>query len=354
MKKKIAALLMLTLSVGALAGCLDTKTTSSSQPSSSASSGDASTPKAVEGGVVLKLGHFSNEMHPIHTSALQFAENVAKRTNGEVTIEIYPNNELGSPMELLEQTTLGTIDFTTATLSDMGRYSKKFYAVQTPFIFSDYDHAHNTLDSEEFIEWAKTDLDEQNMTRLSMWEYGFRNTTTNGIVVNTPADLKGVKIRVPKVAQLEECFAALGAVTEKIDYNELYLAMKQGVADGQENPISVIYADKLYEVQNQLAITNHMYESVIFMANTKAWDKLTEEQQQIIQEESDSAAALCRETIINSENDTIAKLEELGMSVTRPNLDEFRGMMEPAYKNIAGVSGQENFDTIIKMAEDNK
>jgi len=313
----------------------------------------AAVPPAADS-VTLKFAHFSNEMHPIHDGAVEFAKAVKERTNGEVLIEIYPNKELGSPMELLEQVSLGSIDFNVGTLSDLGRYSSRFYAVQTPFLFEGYEHAHKVLDSPEFQEWVQPDLDENNFCGLGFWEYGFRNTTTKGIEVNSPEDLKGVKIRVPKVAQLEECFAALGAVTEKIDYNELYLAMKQGVADGQENPVGVIKADKLYEVQDQLAITNHMYESVMLIMNSKSWNKLTDEQKAVIEEEGRRCGDLVRESIISSENSDIEELKSYGMNVTTPELEPFKTMMESAYKNIAEVCGQENVNKMMEFAENEK
>jgi tripartite ATP-independent transporter DctP family solute receptor len=325
-----------------LAACLKTESGTASVPAQQQSSQTA--------GLTLKFAHFSNEMHPIHTGALEFAKNVREKTNGEITIDVYPNKELGSPMELLEQVSLGNIDFNTGTLSDMGRYSYRFYAVQTPFIFENYDHAHKVLDSADFAAWVQPDLDKNNFHSLGFWEYGFRNTTTNGKVINSPADLKGVKIRVPKVAQLEECFAALGAVTEKIDYNELYLAMKQGVADGQENPVGVIKADKLYEVQKQLAITNHMYESVLLIMNSGSWNKLSDAQKKIIEQEGRSCGDNVRNIIINSEKSDIEELKKFGMNVTYPDLNAFKSMMRSAYANIAKVCGQENIDTIVKLA----
>jgi tripartite ATP-independent transporter DctP family solute receptor len=325
-----------------LGGCLKTNA-----PAASGSDAVAAKPSGKT--VTLKFAHFSNEMHPVHIGAIEFAKSIQEKTNGALAIEIYPNNELGSPMELLEQVSLGNIDFTLGTLSDLGRYSQRFYAVQMPFIFESYDHAHSVLDSAEFTAWSKPDLDKNNFHSLGFWEYGFRNLTTKGKVINSPANLKGVKIRVPKVAQLEECFAALGATTEKIDYNELYLAMKQGVADGQENPIGVIKADKLYEVQDQLIITNHMYESVLLIMNNRSWNKLTDEQKRIVEQEAKISGARVRDIVINSEKSDIEELKSHGMNVTYPDLEQFKSMMGAAYTNIAKVCGQENVDTMVRF-----
>lgn len=343
MKKVYVYALAVVLMCAFLTGCLDTGTAPK----------DAPEPQVAQqkNSVTLKFTHFSNEIHPIHKGAQEFAKNVQERTNGELVVDIYPNKELGSPQELLEQLSVGSIDFGMASLSELGLYSERAYSIQMPFLFENYDHAHKVLDSADFSEWLKPDLDKNNFHGLGFWEYGFRNVTTQGIEVNSPADLKGVKIRVPKVAQLEECFAALGSITEKIDYTELYLAMRQGVADGQENPVGVIKADKLYEVQNQLAITNHMYESVMLVMNTRSWDKLTDEQKTIIQEEGRKAGDLVRKLIVDSENSDIEELKGFGMNVTYPDLNEFKSMMGPAYANIAKVCGQENIDKMMEFAD---
>jgi tripartite ATP-independent transporter DctP family solute receptor len=340
--------LITVFSAAVLGSCLKTNTPVASGPDAAAAA------KPSDKTTTLKFAHFSNEMHPIHTGTTEFAKSIQEKTNGALAIEIYPNNELGSPMELLEQVSLGNIDFTLGTLSDLGRYSQRFYAVQMPFIFESYDHAHAILDSAEFNVWSKPDLDKNNFHGLGFWEYGFRNLTTKGKVINSPADLKGVKVRVPKVAQLEECFAALGATTEKIDYNELYLAMKQGVADGQENPIGVIKADKLYEVQDQLIITNHMYESVLLIMNSRSWDKLTDEQKRIIEQEANISGARVRDIVISSEKGDIEELKDHGMTVTYPDLEKFKAMMGAAYTNIAKVCGQENVDTMVRFTTSKK
>jgi TRAP-type C4-dicarboxylate transport system substrate-binding protein len=125
--------------------------------------------------------------------------------------------------------------------------------------------------------------------------------------------------------------------------------MKQGVADGQENPIGVIKADKLYEVQDQLIITNHMYESVLLIMNSRSWDKLTDEQKRIIKQEAKISGARVRDIVINSEKSDIEELKGHGMNVTYPDLEKFKAMMEAAYINIAKVCGQENVDTMVQF-----
>jgi len=300
--------------------------------------------------IVMKLGHFAAVDHPAHKAALMFAENVEKRTHGAIKIQIFPDNQLGSPPEMLEQNILGAIDMSLGTQGQLDKYSKKFAVVMLPFVFKDYEHAYKVLDG-PFMKWAAPDLEKQGLIFLANWEYGFRNLTNNVRPINTPDDVKGLKIRTPPEIQLQAAMEALGAIVTKIAFPELYMALKQGVVDGQENPLSVIYHNKYYETQKYLAITNHVYNSMVHVMSKKVWDKLTPEQQTIIKEESKKAGDFMRKEIQEEEKTLIKKLEEKGMQVTRPDLAPFRAKMGPAYAKIAEYAGKENVDTFLKMVD---
>ena len=129
------------------------------------------------------------------------------------------------------------------------------------------------------------------------------------------------------------------------------MAMKQGVVDGQENPLAVIFFNKYYEAQKYLAITNHVYNSMVHVISKKTWEKLTPEQQKIIKEESKAAGEFMRTKIQADEKDLIKQLQEKGMQVTYPNQAEFKAKMGPAYEKIAAYAGKDNVDTFVKMAD---
>lgn len=302
--------------------------------------------------ITMKLAHYAAVDHPGGVAAQQFADAVKERTNGEIVIEVYPNNELGAPDEMLEQNILGVVDMTLGTQGSLDKYSKKFATVMMPFVFDDYDHAYRVLDG-SFYEWTKDELLAQGLVFLGSWDYGFRNLTNSKHEINTPDDVVGLKIRTPGEIQLQSCMESLGANVQAIAFNELYLSLKQGVIDGQENPLSVIYFNKYYEAQKYLAITNHVYNSMNLVISKKVWDGLSPEYQQIITEESRNAALSMRENIKNSDADYIAKLEAEGMIVTYPDTAAFAAKMESAYKAIAEYAGsQEYIDTFLKMVED--
>ena len=301
--------------------------------------------------IVMKLAHYANETHAGNDAAKMFAAGVEERTNGMVKVEIYPNNELGGPPEVLEQNILGAIDMSLPTQGQLAKYSKKFGCVMLPFAYAGYDHAYRVLDG-PFLEWAAPDLEEQGLIFLSNWEWGFRNLTNSVRPVNVPEDVEGLKIRTPPELSNQAAMEALGGEVMIVDFSELPMALQQGVVDGQENPVSVIWAYKIYETQKYLAITGHTYNSMVHVMSKATWDKLTSEQQKIVKEESKKAGDFMRQTLRDAEAEQIQLLiDEGGMEVTYPDVSLFKAKMGPAYERMAESVGQENIDKFLEMLE---
>jgi len=296
----------------------------------------------------LKLAHFAAESHPAHIAALQFKKNVEARTHGELLIELYPANQLGSPPDQLEQTSMGVIDMNLPTQGALDKYEKAFATVMTPYAFASYADAHRVLDG-PFYDWVAPRLEKKGLVLLSTWEYGFRNVTNSRHPINTPADMQGLKLRTPPELQIIAALEAAGASTAQIAFPELVAALNQGVVDGQENPIGVIYHFKLYEVQKYLALTRHVYNSMTHVISRDSWQKLTPEQQAVLREESRSAGLLMRKLVAEQEAAEIAKIEAAGVAVTRPDIAKFRAVMQPAYDRVAEYAGRENMKTFLDM-----
>ena len=306
-----------------------------------------------EAKMVLKLGHYANAEHAGNQAAKMFADGVAKRTNGEITVEIYPNNELGNPPEVLEQNILGVIDMSLPTQGQLAKYSKKFGCVMLPFAYNGYEHAYKVLDG-PFMKWAQKDLEDAGLVFLANWEWGFRNLTNSVRPINKPDDAKGLKIRTPPELSNQAAMEALGATVQTIQFSELPMALKQGVVDGQENPVSVIYAFKIYETQKYLAMTGHTYNSMVHVLSKKTWDKMTSSQQRIVKEESKKAGDFMRKTLGDAESDQIKKLQQLGMEVTWPDVKLFKAKMGPAYKRMEASVGSDNLKYFLKILEETK
>ncbi len=308
---------------------------------------------ASKGPITMKLGHFAAENHPGQLASKMFAEAVEKRTNGAIKIIIYPNNALGAPPEVLEQNILGVIDMSLPTQGQLGKYSKKFNCVMLPFAFDNYEQADKVLDG-PFIKWAVPDLEKAGLVFLSNWEWGFRNLTNSKRPVNNPEDAKGLKIRTPPELPTQAAMEALGAIVATINFNELQMALKQGVVDGQENPIAVIYSNKLYETQKYLTMTGHNYNSMVHVISKKVWDSLTKQQQTIIKEESKKAGLYMRKTQREAEATQINELKSFGMEIVYPDKAKFKALMKPAYDRMNDIAGADNIKEFLKMIENAK
>ena len=239
------------------------------------------------------------------------------------------------------------------TQGQLDKYDNAFAAVELPFIFDGPQQAYRVLDGPAMT-WLAPLAEKQGFILLRNWEYGFRNVTNTVRPINTPDDVKGLKLRTPPELQIQASMEALGATVQAIAFPELYLALSQKVVDGEENPIAVIYINKFYEVQKHLALTRHIYNNMIHTVSAISWNKLTPAQQTIFREESAAAGDLMRKLIGDQETEQIEKMEASGMQLTRPNLAPFRAKMGPAYERIAAYAGADNVKKFRDMAEEGR
>lgn len=301
--------------------------------------------------VELKLGHFASDTHPCGIAAKEFKANVEKRTNGEVKISLFGNNALGSPPEVLEQVLLGAVDMSLSGQDQIAKHLPFYDVISTPFAFKDYAMADRIIDG-EFKAWAAPELLKKGLVHISDWEWGFRQLTNSKKPVVVPADLKGMKIRTPPAFAYQAFVEAAGGNAVTIAFAELVMAMKQGVVDGQENPVGTIYDLKLYESQKYMSILNYTYSSMVHVVNKKSWDKLTPEQQKIVAEESAAAARLARKTLRDNETTQLKDLETTkGIVVTRPDLGPWKAAMGPAWDKVKSRVGADNFKRFMEIVE---
>jgi len=302
--------------------------------------------------VELKLGHFAAEGSPNAVAAQQFKTNVEKRTNGEVKINVFGNNALGSPPEVLEQVMLGAVDMSLSGQDQLAKHLPFYDTISTPFAFKDYAMADKIIDG-DFKKWADPELAKKGLVHLSDWEWGFRQLTNSKKSVMVPADLKGMKIRTPPAFAYQAFVEAAGGNAVTIAFPELVMAMKQGVVDGQENPIGTIYSLKLYETQKYMTILNYTYSSMVHVVNKNSWAKLTPAQQQIVREESANSAKLARKTLRDDETIQLKDLEAKGIVVSRPELGPWKAAMGPAWEKVKAKVGPDNFKRFMEIVDKN-
>jgi len=297
-----------------------------------------------------KLGHSADAQHPNHIALVEMAKRIAQRTNNEVTFKIFPNNELGSPPEVTEQLRRGVIEFGVLSPSQLDKYDRAFGVVFIPYQFDGYDHAYRTLD-DSANKWLRGHAEKAGFEYISNFEWGFRALTNSRRAVNSPEDMKGMKLRVPPEIQIKAAMEALGAVTATIAFPEVYTALATKTVDGQDNPVATDYSSKFYEVQKYLAMTKHVYTPMFLLANPNVWKTLTPAQRQIITEEGVKAGNEARKQVQEKEKWYIAQMEKGGIETTYPDVSKFRALMGPANVAIKEYVGAPAWDEWAKLVE---
>jgi tripartite ATP-independent transporter DctP family solute receptor len=296
--------------------------------------------------VVLKLGHAVAPEHPYHLGAVKFSELVAQRTGNKVKIDVYPSTQLGNERDMVEGLQLGTIDLVVTSTGPLGGFVPKMFVVDLPFLFRDREHAYKVLDGPNGRDLLDA-FSAKGIKGLAFWENGFRQITNNVRPIEKPEDLKGIKIRTMENKVHLASFKAFGASPTPMAWSEVYTALQQKTIDAQENPIAIIYHQKIFEVQKYLTLTGHFYSPTPLLMSLKAFDSLPRDIQKIMLDTAIECATYERNLLRDSEAKQIAEIKAKGMQVTTPNKKPFQDAAAPVYKEFEAQFGKETIDKII-------
>jgi len=276
--------------------------------------------------IKIGIGHAPGHSYVIASE--KFKEWVEKRSNGRIKVEVYPSSQLGGEREMQEMVALGTLEMVVTGVIVI--YEPLFALLEAPFLYRDREHIKKMHQSAEVAELAES-LTKKNLRLVAFYENGFRNITNSKRPINSPADVKGLKIRTPENMAQIETFKALGAVVTPMPFSELYNALQQGVVDGQENPLQNIWDAKMYEVQKHCAMTGHIYNSAYAIVNNKFWSGLPVDLRKIADQAITEASHFQMEMVANIDKKLVNEVKVKGMQVTFPDREVFRKATGPAY-----------------------
>lgn len=283
---------------------------------------------------LIRIGHSDTTANLIHVSLEHFAEAVKERTGGQVEVLIFASEQLGSNAEMIEMVEMGSLDAMMLPSGQQANYCPKFTALSLPFLFSDYDHVYRVLDG-EIGEELLEGLSSRNMIQLAYWENGLRQFTNSKRAINRPEDMRGLKFRTPEDKLTIAIFNAYGASASPFAFSELYLALQQGTFDGQENPVSNIYANNFQNVQKYLTMVNYQYQPKNMIFSLTTWNRLPADIQKILKEASFEFGQEHRKAIRDSADRQLAELKAAGMEVgypdTAPFIEQARKVYEDFY-----------------------
>lgn len=295
--------------------------------------------------VVLKLGHVNSDKDLWQDGSLKFAELVSQKTGGKVKVEVYPSSQLGNDRDMAEGLQMGSVDFALIA-GVLGNFEPSIQLLEMPYLFRDDDHLRKVLYGPIGQEIFDKLLKNASIRGLAYWDRGPREVTSNK-PINSPADLKGLKIRVPEIPPMVAAWKAMGANPTPMAFGEVYTALQQHTIDAQENPISIIYSARFNEVQKYLAMTNHKYEYVILAMSDKTYQKLTPDQQKAVEEAAKEAADYYNNLVTSKTDQMLQELKDKGMQVTTPNAEEFAKLAKTTHAEFANKYGKDIYDRII-------
>jgi tripartite ATP-independent transporter DctP family solute receptor len=302
---------------------------------------------------VLKYATSLGEDSAYYKGAVALADAADQLSGGRLKIQIFANAQLGNDRDMIEGMQLGSIDLSSPSTGAMGAVVPAATVLDLPYIFDDHAHVYRVLDG-PFAEQLYKLFDGAGFHPLGYWEIGFRNLTNNSRPVQTPADVKGLKLRTLPAAIHQKAWSLVGAQPVAIDFTELYNALNTGVVDGQENPYNIILLGKLHEVQKYLSVTRHIYGVAPTSVSDKTWAKLPPDLQKILKDAVARSTPIQRQAAGGNEGAQLEKLKSLGMNVVmEPDRAAFQKAMQPAwdlYVGRFGAQGQALIDAIRKEA----
>jgi len=275
-----------------------------------------------------------------------FAREVEKRTDGRYKVQNFYSGALGAERESIEALQLGTLDLTMTSTGPVPNFVPDVAILDIPFLFRDYAQARAVLDGPIGQDMLQK-FEPKGIHGLAWGENGFRNMTNSKHPVMVPEDLKGLKMRTMENPVHIQAYRAFGIVPTPMAFTEVFTALQQGTVDGQENPLSVITAAKLDQVQKYLTLTGHVYSPAVILMSKAQWDKLSAADKQSFNDAAKEAVKANRARIDDDEKKAVADLRAKGMQVVE-NVDKakFQSTLAPTYAELGKRFGQDNIDRI--------
>ena len=280
-----------------------------------------------------------------------FASKVNELSNGALKVNVFHDGQLGNNNELLEQIQLGTLDMCFASAANVSVFTKAGLIFDVPYMWSCTEAAIEAQTGELGKMLAQEITDEVDGFHALGWAAnGWRELTANKEVTK-PEDMKGLKIRLMDNEVHMACWGQFGASPMTMAFSEIYTGLQQGTIDCQENPLNLIFSQSLFDVQDYVIMTDHVYDPVIILMSEKTWDSLTEDEQAIFQQAADETGVEVHKIIADDAAELRGVLEEKGMTfidLTPEQKAAFKDALKPVYEKYIPIIGEEKWS----MAEE--
>lgn len=294
-----------------------------------------------------KFGLQNPKGHPLEQGAAKFAELVAAKSGGKIKVNVFAGGTLGGDAQTVSALQGGTVEVTALNSGILASQIKDFEVYDFPFIFASAKEADAVVDG-PFGQKLHARLADKGIVGLAYWELGFRNITNSKKAIATVEDIAGLKLRVIPNAINVDWVKAVGANPTPMAFPEVYAGLESKAIDGQENPFSVILANKFYEVQKHLAVTNHQYNPQSLIFSKKVWDGLSADEKKIVQDAAHEAARFQRQVNRDLAANQLAELKKTGMQVTEFSAAE-QAKLRDKFKPVVDKHGAAIAATVAEL-----
>jgi tripartite ATP-independent transporter DctP family solute receptor len=299
----------------------------------------------------IKFGHVGEPGSLFAASAEEFAKRANAKLGAKAKVVVYGSSQLGGDKELLQKLKLGTVDIALPS-TVMSSEADLFGVFEMPYLVKDREHMKR-IEQAVFWNTLAPAAEAKGLKILAVWENGYRHITNSKRPINTPADLQGIKLRVPEGKWRVKMFQAYGANPSPMKFSEVFTALQTGVMDGQENPFTQIYSAKFQEVQKFLSLTGHVYTPAYPTAGAKKWATLPADVRKTLEDTAKETQAFVYAKAAKDDEELLGKLKAAGVQVNTPNKDAFIAASKPVYEEFANeVKGaKEVIDRAIALGK---
>ena len=265
-----------------------------------------------ENPMVLTLAHGLSETHTVHNAMTQFADEVKEKTDGRIIINIFPNGQLGSETENLEQLQAGVIAMTKVSAPGLATYNEAYNTFGLPYIFNDTEDFYDIMDSEDMQDFFLSS-EEDGFVTITSFTSGARSFYTKDKAIRVPEDLKGLKIRVQDMKSQTDMLTALGGTPVAMSYGDVYTALSTGIIDGTENNETALTTGKHGEVCKVYSVDQHAMIPDVMVMSAKVWNNIAPEDQEIILQCAHDATEWHKEAWDQAVDEAITEAEDMGV-----------------------------------------
>jgi tripartite ATP-independent transporter DctP family solute receptor len=299
----------------------------------------------------IKFGHVGEPGSLFAASAEEFAKRANAKLGAKAKVVVYGSSQLGGDKELLQKLKLGTVDMALPS-TVMSSEADLFGVFEMPYLVKDRAHMQRI---EKDVFWSKLapEAEKKGLKVVAVWENGYRHITNSKRPINTPDDLKGIKLRVPEGKWRVKMFQAYGANPSPMKFSEVFTALQTGVMDGQENPFTQIYSAKFQEVQKFLSLTGHVYTPAYVTVGANKWATLPADVRQVLEDVAKETQNFVYEKAARDDEELLGKIKAANVAVNTPNKDAFVAASKPVYEEFANeVKGsKEVIDRAIALGK---